>query len=243
MTRNPIDLLVYTNPLPMPNFHVAVLRKRSEIRQYVGKRVIASGLQLLFALPKRKKAGSVVAQVHFGRQQYTPSQAKAWLKKHNMKLVEFYKASVKNPCKTRANPTFRAGDRIPVDAMLTMPGLDPEIKRQLRKALSMAKGPFHSSDLELVVTKVPKGTSKVLVGFGKVDPANSRIAYTTVPGSELHGNVMVHEWGDTGIGDANGKKRGHAPMIAWDAERKTIVFPETPGNRAPRWDKKRGIVG
>lgn len=81
--------------MPYPNIHSARVRDPGDfIKNTFSTVPITAGIQLISG--KLVKGGPMTAQAyHFDKKVFTPVQAKAWLKKHNVKYISFEAAEAK----------------------------------------------------------------------------------------------------------------------------------------------------
>lgn len=102
--------------MPYPNIHSARVRDPGDFISTTFRTVpITAGIQLISG--KLVKGGPMTAQAyHFDKKVFTPVQAKAWLKKHNIKYISFEAAEAKKledlqliGAKRKSEPGIAAG--------------------------------------------------------------------------------------------------------------------------------------
>lgn len=77
--------------MPYPNEHSArVAEPLTQNSGIFARKPIAPGISLITQKPKGDPGASMKAQAYrFGKHQFTPEEAKAWLKKHDISYILF----------------------------------------------------------------------------------------------------------------------------------------------------------
>jgi len=78
--------------MPYPNFHVGRLHDPAKYKSFATKE-LAPGIMGVLGI--KKEGGSELQAVRFQKGKFTPAEAKAWLKEHNMKPILFEPAEEK----------------------------------------------------------------------------------------------------------------------------------------------------
>lgn len=77
--------------MPLPNEHSArVAEPLTQNSGIFARKSIAPGISIVLQKPKGDPGASMKAQSYrFGKNQFTPEEAKAWLKKHDISYISF----------------------------------------------------------------------------------------------------------------------------------------------------------
>jgi len=84
--------------MPYPNTHSArVTEPLPQNSAIYATKSIAPGISIILQKPKSDPNASMKVQSYrFGKHQFTPEEAKAWLKKHNISYISFEPARTGN---------------------------------------------------------------------------------------------------------------------------------------------------
>lgn len=84
--------------MPLPSEHSArILEPLTQNSGIFARKSIAPGISIVLQKPKGDPDAPMKTQAYrFGKHQFTPEEAKAWLKKHNIKYISFEPANSGN---------------------------------------------------------------------------------------------------------------------------------------------------
>lgn len=89
--------------MPYPNEHSArILEPLTQNSGIFARKSIAPGISIILQKSKGNPNASMKTQAYrFGKNQFTPEEAKAWLKKHNISYISFEPARTPDTQETR----------------------------------------------------------------------------------------------------------------------------------------------
>lgn len=78
--------------MPFPNFHAARVKSPGLFSRIRVLRTLSSGV-MIYGGNLKRGGGSAVQTYRFPKSRFTPEQARAWLRRNNIKYIMFERAS------------------------------------------------------------------------------------------------------------------------------------------------------